>query len=133
MSKRTNHRENYIDYFFGRGAAAFFFSPVSKAASICCNFAINACFSAPSAASAVCTRAVSIYERQVSIVAGLERELFGTFDLELTGTSERAESLAVAPLRADSGTPRALLGAVPLSSRAELSLAELFVATKKEE
>jgi hypothetical protein len=80
----------------------------------------------------VCTLAVSIYERQVSIVAGLERELFGTLDRELTGTSERAESLAVAPLRADSGTPRALLGAVPLSSRAEFSLAELSGGEKRE-
>lgn len=69
----------------------------------------------------MCTRAVSIYVRPVSIVAGFERELFGTSDFTLLPDSG---TLAEAELRADSGTSLALRG-VSLLSLAELILLEL--------
>jgi hypothetical protein len=78
-------------YLRGRGIEAFFFSPVSNAASICCSFARRACFSAPKAANAVCTLAVSIYVLAVSEVAGFaERALAGRFDRALAGASDLA-------------------------------------------
>lgn len=123
-------RDFHSSYFLGLGCDAFFFSPVSKAASICWSFAKSACFSAPNAAKAVCTRAVSIYVRPVSIVAGLfDRELCGTLERELLGTSDftlllDSGTLADEKLRTDSGASLALLG-VSLLNLAELSLLEL--------
>lgn len=77
----------------------------------------------------MCTLAVSIYVRPVSIVAGFDLELFGMLERELLGTSawDRPDSgtREEVMLRADSGLVRALPGTASFSCLAELTLLDL--------
>lgn len=100
-----------IPRYFPVRVFIFLAEPLSSAASMDWSLDINACFSALSAASTVCTRAVLMDVRKVSMDS--DRAEFGTADRAELGTDDLAELGAADELADRAEFRRSVCGPAP--------------------